>query len=493
MNRLLSTILLVTVALSVGPVAEAGAGSCAEADLRQNFIMVRVAPGQTLQDFIDALEADYDGLTATLFDSIPDRPLHLLVLGLPPDWNEADLDQFELALPLDYGTLIVWGEFLYTDEAPEGGTGSTFVSSIGGQELFDSQYATQTIDSGGAQQRSTGVGVVVAVLDTGIDVSHPRLAGRIAPGGADLVENDGDPSDVGDDVDNDGDLLVDEMTGHGTYVAGLVHLVAPDSLLLPVRVLDTEGHGDLWILAKGIYYAIDRGVEVINISVSSTYKSDAVEEAVEAAKNLGIVVVAAAGNCDRSEPEEHPASTSNALGVAATDDQDVKGAFSNFGPKLFISAPGASVGLQGKPDPERSIISTIPGGDYAYWEGTSMAAPLTAGTTALIRSQHPQWPASDFAHDAIELRLESSAVDIDSINQPYAGELGVGRLNAAGAVNLGPVAPTLGDLDGSGAVGTADLLILLSDWGLTHTSADLNGDGTVSTADLLLLLSVWGQ
>lgn len=492
MNRLLSTILLAAAALCGGPVADVGAGSCAEADLRQNFIMVRVAPGQTLQAFIDALEADY-GLTASLFDSIPDRPVHLLLLDVPPDWTEADLDQFELALSLDYAALIVWGEFLYTDEAPEGGTGSTFVSSIGGQELFDSQYATQTIDSGGAQQRSTGVGVVVAVLDTGIDPGHPRLAGRIAPGGADLVENDGDPSDTGDDEDNDGDLLVDEMTGHGTFVAGLVSLVAPDSLILPVRVLDTEGRGDLWLLAKGIYYAIDRGVEVINISVSSTYKSDAVEEAVDAAKNLGIVVVAAAGNCDRSEPEEHPASTSNALGVAATDDQDVKGAFSNFGQKLFISAPGASVGLHAEPDPDRSIVSTVPGGEYAYWEGTSMATPLTAGTAALIRSQYPQWPANELAFDAIELRLASSAVDIDAINPQYAGELGAGRLDAAGAVNLGPVAPTLGDLDASGTVGTADLLILLADWGLTHTSADLNGDGTASTADLLLLLSLWGN
>ncbi|MHC5024022.1 MAG: S8 family serine peptidase [Planctomycetota bacterium] len=489
MNRscLLVPVLLASFLLG----ARAWAGACGVPEDRLNSLIVRVAANQTLQSFIDALEADHPGLTATLDDTIPGRPIHLLAVDLPPNYGDVELDALEESLLTIYATLIDWGEFRYTDEAPEGGTGSTFVDNAATRLLFDAQYAAGMVGVQTAHGRSTGRGVVVAVLDTGVDLDHPELADRLLPGGLDLVDLDVMPDDIGDGLDNDGDGLVDEMFGHGTFVAGLITLVAPDCRILPIRVLDTEGRGDLWTLAKGMFHAIDQGVEVISISISSTYKSEAVEDAINEAEIVGIAVVAAAGNCNTEDPLEHPASTSSVFGIAATDDLDVKGAFSNFGQRVFISAPGASVLIGDVPDPARSIISTIPGGGFAYWEGTSMATPQVAGAIALIRAQHPEWAASEATLNAIELALTTTAVDIDPLNPIYAGLLGVGRLDAGAAALLGPVAPEPGDLDADGTIDLVDLLLLMADWGLTHSSADLDGDGTVGIQDLLALLAAW--
>lgn len=238
--------------------------------------------------------------------------------------------------------------------------------------------------------------------------------------------------------------------------------------------------------------AIDRGVEVINISIGTTYRSSAVEEAVELAMELGIPVIAAAGNCKRNTPRTFPGMGSHGLAVAAVDLDDVKGGFSNFGDRIFISAPGVSEGLNTEPDPTRSIISIIPGDRFAYWEGTSMATPLVAGVAALVRSQHPEWQSIEPSFDQLSFILESTADSIDAANPAFAGQLGRGRINALAAVEAGPVAPSVGDLDASGRVDIGDLLRLLSDWGKVHTSSDIDGDGNVNVADLLQLLGNWG-
>ena len=492
MIRMLWAQVVSASVLLATPVAQAG--TCDAADERlDDRIMVRLVSGAALSDFVSAFERDHPGVTVTPIDSIADRDIHLLSLELPDAFGHADeklrsLEALEAHLEQRYLALLAWAEFLYTNRAPEGSTGSTLVDHPASASLFGGQYAVTLTGAGAAHARSTGAGVVVAILDTGVDASHPQLAGRVLSIGHDFVDNDPDPSDVGDGLDTDGDGLIDEMTGHGTFAAGLVSLIAPDAWLLPVRVLDSDGNGDMWALARGMFYAIDRGVEVINVSISSTYNSDAVEDAAEEAKSLGIVVVAAAGNCNREEPREFPAAGSSVLGVAATDDTDVKGDFSNYSDRLFISAPGVSFFNADQPDPDRSIISLVPGEGYAYWEGTSMAAPLVAGAVALVRAQHPEWPAGELIHDLIEARLESTAEDIDMLNPPYAGLLGAGRINIEAAVNLGPVAPPFGDLNGDGAVNVLDLIEVLLAFGQTHSSADLNGDGTVNVLDLIALL-----
>jgi subtilisin family serine protease len=299
-------------------------------------------------------------------------------------------------------------------------------------------------------------------------------------------------------MDSDGDGMIDEMTGHGTYVAGLIHLVAPQARILPLRVLDGDGIGDMWTMAKATFYAIDRRVEVINVSISSTYKSQAIEDAADEAESLGIVLVAAAGNCNQQDPAEYPGMLGNeVIGVAATDDLDVKGAFSNYSEDLALSAPGVTALRSGAPDPARAIISTMPGGQFAYWQGTSMAAPLVAGAAALIRSQQPGLPLSISTYNLVRGRLTSTAVNIAPMNPGYAGVLGAGRLDVAAAVALGPPTPALGDLNGDGSVDVVDLTAVIVGWGPCPGPPDpcvkdIDNDGMVGVADLVLVVLNWG-
>ena len=487
------------------------AGGCPVDDLRlDDRIMVGVAVGATIEDFIAAFEAahaDHD-ITLEIIDSIEPRETYLLQIGPPGlpleviDLLEEDLDS------VNYPGLLQWGDFLYEVETAEGGTGSLwFNTGDGGNNLFLGQYPIELMALPVAQALSTGAGVAVAVLDTGVDASHPALQGRVLSNGFNFITNDANTDDVGDGQDNDGDGSTDEQVGHGTYVAALVVLVAPDVKILPVVVLNPDGRSDIWIVTKGIYYAIDRGVEVINASLGTTYRPNGFEAALDEAEALGIVVVGAAGN-EAAECREQPAQISNAFGVVATDDADVKADFSSYHANTFISAPGDSKLLGGKPgqfDPGRSIVSAVPGGDYAYWEGTSMATPFVSGAVALIRAQHPEWnphqkppPKGDpeFIYNSIEGILVSTAVNIDAQNPDFLDALGAGRIDVGAAVLLGPPAPTLGDIDIDGSVGVKDLLSLLGSWGSCSSChfcpADLDSDCQVGVPDLLILLGNWG-
>lgn len=132
------------------------------------------------------------------------------------------------------------------------------------EDLAD-QHAFAGLSLGTVHQVATGAGTVVAVLDTGVDAAHPMLAGRLLPG-YDLIDDDPDPLDVANGVDDDGDGLVDEAYGHGTFVAGVVAQIAPDAAILPVRVLDADGRAELHTVIEGIDLAIEQGANVINMS-----------------------------------------------------------------------------------------------------------------------------------------------------------------------------------------------------------------------------------
>jgi subtilisin family serine protease len=382
--------LALVLAMAAGTNVQAGGGGVpGMSALIDGRIMVRLKDGVTLAQFIQDWEADHPEMTLAELDVIPSRRTHLLGVDAPPG---TDFNLISAEIEVNYLDLLVWGEALYQNAAPEGHTGSVFVDGIGEDGFFGMQYARTTLGINDAHGLTRGAQTLVAVVDTGVDVAHPQLAPRIAAGGWDFVADDDDPDDTGDGVDNDADGQTDEMVGHGTFVAGLVNLTAPDAWILPIRALDSDGFGDNWILTRAIQHAIERGADVINLSLGSTYNSNGVNDAIEEAMTLGIVTVSAAGNLDRNEPEEYPAMRSTGFGVAATDHQDLKADFSNFDTKLFISAPGASTQVGGQYDPSLSIISTIPGGGYAVWAGTSMAAPFVSGAAALVRSQHPEWP-----------------------------------------------------------------------------------------------------
>lgn len=507
MHHLFRFSTIAVMALLCAMSAHAGGGQPIGIDPRvPDRAMVAIQPTSTVDQFIAAFNTLHqqagDGVSAALLDSIASRRVHLLQINLPPDYSPAQFEALELELESHpaYAPHRVHAELLYEGQAPESKTGSTWVDSVAGSLEYHNQYALQKIGAPAAQDRSTGQGVVVAVLDTGLDSTHPALAGRIVDGGYNFIANNADTSDIGDGVSNDADALVDEAVGHGTFVAGLIAAVAPESRLLPITVLNSDGVGDGWSFVRGIYYAIDRGVEVINMSLGTTYDSLIIYDAIAEARNHGIIVVAAAGNFNRNTEREYPAMWDEegssdplefvCLGIAATTDTDLKASFSNYHEKLFISAPGATLPSTGL---DRSIISALPGGGYEVWEGTSFSVPMVSGTVALVRAQHPEWPATAQTFDTIESLLWTTAINIYPQNPQYQEEmeLGAGRLDAAGAVALGPVAPQHGDLNADGAIDVTDLLTVINSWGLVHSSADLDGDGTVNVNDLVLIINNW--
>jgi len=281
------------------------------------------------------------------------------------------------------------------------------------------QTALSRIGVAAAQHITRGAGALVAILDTGIDLDHPVLAGAIdLPG----IEP-GVVTDPGDDrpeaLDTNGDGVIDGSLGHGTHVAGLVHAVAPDARLLAVRVLDSDGVGDAFRVAQGIVAAVERGADVVNLSLGLAEESRSIEAAVDLARSAGTVVVAAAGNLD-VETLDFPAAYPPVIAVAGTDPDDRKAAFSDFGAAVDLAAPAVG------------ILSTYWDGTYAVWSGTSMASPLVAGTAALLYGL--QGPRSVGAATSVEEFITAGAEPLAAIDPVYGALLGAGRLSVVGSV-----------------------------------------------------------
>lgn len=231
------------------------------------------------------------------------------------------------------------------------------------------QYGLQTTQTNLAWDVAKGSSSQeIAVIDTGVDYTHPDLDGKVIKG-YDFVDNDNAPMDA---------------NGHGTHVAGIaaaetnngagISGTAPNTKVLAVRVLDAEGSGTLDDIAAGIRYAADNGAEVINMSLGCDCNTTALENAVNYAWNKGVVIVAAAGN-DNTSTTFEPASYTNVIAVGAVNNSDRKASFSNYGTWVDVVAPGVS------------IASTYPGNQYVYMDGTSMASPFVAGLAALLKGQ----------------------------------------------------------------------------------------------------------
>lgn len=259
-----------------------------------------------------------------------------------------------------------------------------------------SQWAPKKINLSAAHAagpNTTGAGITVAVLDTGIDRTHPMLRNRLVPG-YDFVDMDADPSE-------EGAYDVNAAYGHGTHVAGLVALVAPDARIMPVRVLDPNGRGNIWVIAEALRFAVDPdgdedtpdGADVINLSLSSPRQSDLLADVVGDAicqvetdddclstAPEGTVIIAAAGNSGTTR-REYPAAEdeSGLLAVAASTPGDFLAGFSTRGAWVDVAAPG------------KNIVSSMPEGKYASWNGTSMSAGIVSGLAAIVRSTHPDW------------------------------------------------------------------------------------------------------
>jgi subtilisin family serine protease len=274
----------------------------------------------------------------------------------------------------------------------------------------------------------TGSGVVVAVLDTGFDRTHPVLAPRLSANGYDFVDDDLDPSEETDGIDNNGNGAVDEAFGHGTFVAGVVALVAPRAAILPIRILDSDGTTDSWTLLRGLAFASAAGADVINLSLGGADLGPLVEEQIKRARDAGAVIVAAAGN-DATSAQQLPAAYDDVVGVGAINGATgLKASFSNVGSWIDVAAPGVGV------------TSTYPGGRFARWGGTSASSPLVAGLLALIEEAMPGAPVEDL----IDQVTESSSAE-DGANTTAYGQIDIGAATSR-ALAEGPPGS---DFDGS--------------------------------------------
>ncbi|BAZ07725.1 S8 family peptidase [Calothrix sp. NIES-3974] len=248
----------------------------------------------------------------------------------------------------------------------------------------------------------TGQGIVVAVLDTGVDRNHEDLSRNIWSNSGEIPDNgiDDDGNGFIDDVfgwnfdaNNNNSLDID---GHGTHVAGTiaggnngfgVTGIAYDAQIMPVKVLDDNGSGTNSAIAKGIYYAVDNGADVINLSLGGGSYSQEMENAVRYASSRNVIVVMAAGNSGGSQPI-YPARYAENYGIAV-------GAVNRNGNMADFSNRAGSKELTYVTAPGVNIYSTLPNNQYAAYSGTSMATPHVAGVVALMLSANPSLTDGD--------------------------------------------------------------------------------------------------
>jgi hypothetical protein len=258
---------------------------------------------------------------------------------------------------------------------------------------------------------SLGNGVTVAILDTGVDATHPDLAGQLVPGW-NMYDNNADTTDV---------------YGHGTMVAGVVGAASNNAIgvssfawqakIMPVRISGTDGMASISTIANGLVWAADHGARIANISYAvSGYAT--VQNSAQYMKNKGGVTVVSAGN---SGTLDGSAANDTMISVSATDSNDVKTSWSTYGPFVDVSAPGAG------------IWTTTRGGGYSAVSGTSFSSPATAGTVTLMMAANPKLGPVDLGN-----LLRSTAVDLGAFgwDQYY----GYGRVNTFAAVQAAALA-----------------------------------------------------
>ncbi len=272
---------------------------------------------------------------------------------------------------------------------------------------FSKQWHLQKIQAPTAWDSSQGLGVIIALLDTGLDSNHQDLKGHLVTGW-NAVSQNSSTSDI-------------HTYGHGTAVAGVIGAITNNGVdvagvagkgkIMPIRISNRSDGRAYWSdIAKGLNWAADHGAKVANISYSVT-NSSTITTAANYFRNKGGVVVNSAGN-DGTNPGY--SENNSLISVSATTASDTRASFSNYGNYIDVAAPGTS------------IVTTKKGGGTQTWQGTSFSTPIAAGVVALIRAKNPNLSPSQ-----IETVLEDSADNVGSSS--YFGD---GRVNAARAVQM---------------------------------------------------------
>ena len=333
-------------------------------------------------------------------------------------------------------------------------------------DAFSYQWHLEKIEAYEGWSKTQGSSsVLVAVIDTGVDLSHPDLRPNLWKNAQEFL----------DGKDNDGNIYIDDIAGwdfvdgdndpspnvdepgarqqalhHGTLVAGLIGAVGNNGMggtgvawkvkIMPLRALDSKGRGDVGTVGEAIRYAMDKGADIINLSFVGPGFDTQLFVLLKEALKRGILVVAAVGNnetqggIDLDQSPLYPVCYSGeegedvVLGVAATDENDKKSIFSNFGANCVdLVAPGTNMYGTQLYHPGRGFNALFGDG----WSGSSMAAPLVSGASALIKALNPAYQAQEIR--SILLRAADS---VDPANPTLNGKLGKGRLNVRRALEL---------------------------------------------------------
>jgi serine protease len=309
-------------------------------------------------------------------------------------------------------------------------------------------------------QRPSGQEVIVAVIDTGVYLAHPDLAGQLI-GGYDFIANpanarDGDGIDANADDPGDSDQR-GQSSWHGTHVAGTIAASSNNNIgltgiawgakLMPIRVLGQNG-GSGYDVIQGVRYAAGlsndsgtvppRRADVINLSLGGSGGSLAESEAYAAARRAGVIIVAAAGNESSSTPS-YPAAYESVISVSATDFANQLAPYSNFGGTIALAAPGGNMRVDGNGDGYADgVLSTVADdtsgsrvAGYSFSQGTSMAAPHVAGIMALMKSVYPA-----LTPEVVDQLIRTGEITDDLGTPGRDNQFGYGRINALKAVRV---------------------------------------------------------
>ena len=309
------------------------------------------------------------------------------------------------------------------------------LGSAAAEPLRPEQWSLDMVPFEASWSTATGSGVVVAVVDSGVDAAHPDLAGAVLPGWDAINDSPGGTSDP---------------VGHGTHVAGIIAArvgnragiggAAPGVQILPVRVLGANGSGLLSDVVQGIDWAVDHGADVINLSLGGTGGGSVYRSVIDNARRRGVVVVTAAGNeAQRGNPVLYPGADPGVIAVGSLQPSGERAPSSTWGPWLDLAAPGVAIVA---PCPDQAVTCaqarasdpSLPSG-YARLSGTSMASPHVAAAAALLLSARP-----DLTPDEVQNLLQTTADDLGPAGTDP--EYGAGLVDPLEAITWLRSAPT---------------------------------------------------